>query len=90
MKKLLIVTDAWRPQVNGVVTTLETVIRLLREHGHEVTVISPDMFNTVPLPVYPEIKLAVLPRRKIARTIDTLAPDSIHIAHIAHMCCLHI
>lgn len=80
MKKLLIVTDAWRPQVNGVVTTLETVIRLLREHGHEVTVISPDMFNTVPLPVYPEIKLAVLPRRKIARTIDTFAPDSIHIA----------
>lgn len=80
MKKLLIVTDAWLPQVNGVVTTLQTVIRFSREHGHEVTIISPDIFNTVPLPVYPEIKLAVLPRRKISGIIHKFEPDSIHIA----------
>ena len=62
MTKILIVSDAWAPQVNGVVTTLQTVIGHLREAGHEVKIISPDMFNTVPLPVYPEIKLAVLPK----------------------------
>ena len=59
MTKILIVTDAWEPQVNGVVTTLLTVIKHLQEKGHSVAVISPDMFTTVPLPVYPEIKLAV-------------------------------
>ncbi|MGB0698775.1 MAG: glycosyltransferase family 4 protein [Parvibaculales bacterium] len=80
MTKILIVSDAWAPQVNGVVTTLQTVIGHLREAGHEVKIISPDMFNTVPLPVYPEIKLAVLPKRKMARLIDMFAPERVHIA----------
>ena len=80
MTRILIVSDAWAPQVNGVVTTLQTVIGHLREAGHEVKVISPDMFNTVPLPVYPEIKLAVLPKRKMARLIDMFAPERVHIA----------
>lgn len=80
MSKILIVTDAWAPQVNGVVTTLQTVIGLLREKGHDIKVISPDMFNTVPLPVYPEIKLAILPKRKMAAMIDAFAPEKIHIA----------
>lgn len=80
MTKILIVTDAWEPQVNGVVTTLLTVIKHLQEKGHSVAVISPDMFTTVPLPVYPEIKLAVFPKRKMARLIDAFAPEKIHIA----------
>lgn len=80
MTKILIVTDAWAPQVNGVVTTLQTVIGHLREQGHDVKVVSPDMFNTVPLPVYPEIKLALFPKRKMVRLIDEFEPDCIHIA----------
>ncbi len=80
MTKILIVTDAWIPQVNGVVTTLQTIISLLHEKGHEVKVISPDMFHTVPLPTYPEIKLALLPKRKMARLIDDFAPEKVHIA----------
>ena len=80
MTRILIVSDAWSPQVNGVVTTLQTVIGHLREGGDEVEVISPDIFNTVPLPIYPEIKLAVLPKRKMARLIDMFAPEMIHIA----------
>jgi glycosyltransferase involved in cell wall biosynthesis len=80
MTKILIVTDAWAPQVNGVVTTLQTVIGHLRAQGHDISVISPDLFNTVPLPVYPEIKLALFPRRKMARLIDRFAPQRIHIA----------
>ncbi len=80
MKKILIVTDAWAPQVNGVVTTLKTVIDHLRAQGHEIKIISPDMFKTVALPIYPEIRLAVLPKRKMAQMIDDFAPDSVHIA----------
>lgn len=80
MKKILIVTDAWSPQVNGVVTTLKTVIGHLRAQGHEIEVISPDMFKTVPLPIYPEIRLALFPKRKMARLIDAFSPDSVHIA----------
>ena len=80
MKKILIVTDAWSPQVNGVVTTLKTVIDHLCAQGHEIKVISPDMFKTVPLPIYPEIKLALFAKRKMARLIDEFAPDSLHIA----------
>ncbi len=80
MKKILIVTDAWSPQVNGVVTTLKTVIDHLTDKGHEIKVISPDMFKTVPLPIYPEIRLAVFAKRKMARLIDEFAPDSLHIA----------
>lgn len=80
MKKLLIVTDAWAPQVNGVVRTLETVIGHLRKGGLDVATITPDMFNTVPLPVYPEIKLAVMPKRKMRKIIDAFQPDAVHIA----------
>lgn len=80
MKKILIVTDAWRPQVNGVVRTLETVIGHLRNDGYEIEVISPDLFTTVPLPIYPEIRLAVMPKRKMRKIIDRFDPDAVHIA----------
>eukprot|EP00624_Nannochloropsis_granulata_P004742 evm.model.NODE_3377_length_44775_cov_49.092262.5 len=63
IKRLVLVTDAWQPQVNGVVRTLNTTTRVLRALGVEVHVISPQAFNTVPCPTYPSIQLAVLPGR---------------------------
>lgn len=77
---ILIVTDAWHPQVNGVVRTIDTTKSELEKLGHAVSVISPEGFRTVPLPTYPEIRIAVSPGRKIRRMIDELAPDAIHIA----------
>mgnify|MGYP003324077382 CR=1 FL=1 len=58
MKKILIITDAWEPQVNGVVTTMTTVVQKLREKNFEVDVIHPGMFHTFPLPNYPEISVS--------------------------------
>lgn len=78
--RILIATDAWTPQVNGVVRTLETVTSELRKLGHQVTLVTPEMFPTIPMPTYPEIRLAILPGRKIGRLIDEVRPDTIHIA----------
>ena len=57
--RLLLATDAWEPQVNGVVRTLTRTVAECRELGHEVEVISPDQFKTLPMPTYPEIRLAI-------------------------------
>lgn len=78
--KIMIFTDAWRPQVNGVVRTLEMVRQEIVAMGHDVKVISPDLFNTIPCPTYPEIRLAILPGRKISRLISEYAPDAVHIS----------
>ena len=78
--RILIVSDAWRPQVNGVVRTLATVADELKAMGHAVKVIGPDRFRTVPCPTYGEIRLAVLPRRKLARLIERFEPDHLHVA----------
>ena len=78
--RILLVTDAWAPQVNGVVVTLENTVRCLRRWGHEVEVISPEGFRTFPMPTYPEIPLAVLPGTQVARRIREIEPDAIHIA----------
>ncbi|HEY2445502.1 MAG TPA: glycosyltransferase family 1 protein [Rhizomicrobium sp.] len=78
--RLLIFTDAWAPQVNGVVRTLETLGRDLETLGCEVRYATPAGRLTVPLPTYPEIRLALFPRRSLERTIDEFAPDAIHIA----------
>ena len=78
--KLAIVTDAWEPQVNGVVTTLGRTRRELERLGHDVTVIAPPDFRTIPCPTYPEIRLALLPGRKLAAAIDRFEPDAIHVA----------
>jgi len=78
--KLALVTDAWAPQTNGVVRTLMRTRDELNAMGHAVEVISPDLFNGFPCPTYPEIKLALLPGRKIARTMAAFRPDAIHIA----------
>jgi len=78
--RLLIVTDAWSPQVNGVVVTLMNTIEQLQRLGHVVDLITPQEFRTVPTPSYPEIRLALLPGREVARRIEALRPDAIHIA----------
>jgi glycosyltransferase involved in cell wall biosynthesis len=80
LSRILIVTDAWAPQVNGVVRTLRTITAEMRAMGKVVEVIGPDRFNTIPMPSYPEIRLAILPGRKLARLIDEFAPDALHIA----------
>lgn len=76
--KLLLVTDTWIPQVNGVVVTLQHLIRFMQKLGHEVTILEPSQFFTVPLLSYPEIKLA-LNVWKVAKYIELLKPDCIHI-----------
>lgn len=78
--RIAIVTDAWRPQVNGVVTTLSWTAKTLGGFGHEVQVFNPQDFTTLPLPSYPEIRIAWRPYRKLAAQIEAFRPDAIHIA----------
>jgi glycosyltransferase involved in cell wall biosynthesis len=78
--RIALVTDAWAPQINGVVRTLSRVVEELRADGHEVLVVSPDKFRTVPCPTYPEIRLAVWPFARVRRLLDDFGPEAIHIA----------
>jgi len=78
--RILLATDAWEPQVNGVVRTLTRIVAELREMGDEVEVISPDQFPTFPLPTYPEIKLAVGAFEKVQDRFKSFEPEAIHIA----------
>jgi glycosyltransferase involved in cell wall biosynthesis len=77
---LALVTDAWLPQVNGVTTTLSRCRDELVARGDDVTVISPDLFRTVPCPKYPEIRLAVTRTRAVWNRLDAARPDAVHIA----------
>jgi glycosyltransferase involved in cell wall biosynthesis len=78
--KIAIVTDAWRPQTNGVVKTLSTTSDGLRALGHDVKVIEPNQFKTFPCPTYPEIRLAWLPYGHLSELLEDFGPDAIHIA----------
>ncbi|AIO32975.1 glycosyltransferase family 4 protein [Burkholderia pseudomultivorans] len=78
--KIMIVTDAWEPQVNGVVRTLKSTSRELAALGHRVELLTPLEFRTVPCPTYPEIRLSILPYRKLRARIDAFGPDALHIA----------
>ncbi len=78
--KILIASDAWDPQTNGVVTTLKATIETLGRLGHEVRVISPQGLASIPAPSYPEIRLAVAPGFHIARQVKSFRPHAIHIA----------
>ena len=80
MLKVLIVTDAWRPQTNGVVRCLDAVGGELRSRGHDVSYLTPEGFWTFPLPTYPEIRLSLVTPMTIAEVIAREAPDCIHIA----------
>jgi glycosyltransferase involved in cell wall biosynthesis len=77
--RIALVTDAWVPQVNGVVRTLQQMVKMLKADGHQVEVFSPDRFLTVPCPGYTEIRLAITPWQ-LGRRLDALAPDAVHIA----------
>ena len=77
---IMIVTDAWEPQVNGVVRTIQATNRALSDMGHEVSMITPLSFTTVACPTYPEIRLSLLPYRRLAQMMTDSQPDAIHIA----------
>ncbi len=79
-RSVLIVTDAWHPQINGVVRVIERLRENLEARGITVNVMAPDSFWTVPMPGYREIRLSLVNRRKVRCTIERLKPESIHIA----------
>lgn len=78
--KIALITDAWRPQVNGVVTTLVELVEQLHANGHSVEVIHPDLFRTRPCPGYAGIDLAVKPYAQLAQQLKNFSPDAIHVA----------
>jgi 1,2-diacylglycerol 3-alpha-glucosyltransferase/glucuronosyltransferase len=77
---IAIITDAWAPQVNGVVNTLNQTRRSLDLQGHRVTMLTPQDHRTFPCPTYPEIRLSFRPYRAVADQLAALTPDHIHIA----------
>lgn len=78
--KIALVTDAWRPQTNGVVTTLTRTLEWLTRFGHDTLAVTPEGFRTIPCPTYPEIRLSLLPGRRVARLLGEFAPDTVHVA----------
>jgi glycosyltransferase involved in cell wall biosynthesis len=78
--KIVLATDAWHPQVNGVVRSLSMTVDQMRRTGHDVEVIEPGRFRTLPCPTYPEIRLALGCRRAVGRLLDEIQPDRIHIS----------
>mgnify|MGYP000019291858 FL=1 len=78
--KIALITDAWRPQINGVVTTLVELVDQLNAQGHQVEVIHPGLFQTRPCPGYAGIELAVRPFAQLKAQLDRFAPDAIHLA----------
>nr|WP_246413640.1 glycosyltransferase family 1 protein [Martelella radicis] len=77
---MTLVSDAWHPQVNGVVRSIESTNRELEKMGVAVTMITPDLFRSMPMPTYPEIRLALATYGQVARKIAKSAPDYVHIA----------
>lgn len=80
MKKITVVTDAWLPQINGVVRSIQNTNRELERMGIEVVMVTPQTFRNVPCPTYPEIRLSVATYWQVARAIQAAAPDAVHIA----------
>jgi hypothetical protein len=78
--RILIATDAWRPQVNGVVRTLTSLARSAAALGAEIDFLTPDGFASLGVPTYPGLRVALPNRREIARRIKAASPDAIHIA----------
>lgn len=84
--RIAIVTDAWTPQVNGVVRTLQSVRTELERTGHEVLVISPDLYGSVPCPTYPEIRLALASTRSVGDRIAAFGAEAVHLATEGPLC----
>lgn len=80
MRRIAIVSDAWLPQINGVVRTLHSVRVELERAGHEVCLFGPDRFRSLPCPTYPEIRLALGARHELGRLLSGFAPDALHVA----------
>jgi glycosyltransferase involved in cell wall biosynthesis len=78
--RIMIVTDAWEPQVNGVVRTMKNTRAELEAMGHLVDYITPLEFRTVPCPTYPDISLSMFPGRQVQRRLDQFDPDALHIS----------
>src|SRR5437868_15410820 len=78
--RVLIATDAWHPQVNGVVRTLTSLARSAAHLDAEISFLTPDGFPSVGVPTYPGLRIALPNRREIARRIEAAAPEAIHIA----------
>ena len=78
--RVLVATDAWRPQVNGVVRTYERLTEEAGELGCEITLLTPSEFRTVPCPTYPEIRLAIPGYHYVIERLDLINPDAVHIA----------
>ncbi len=78
--KVAIVTDAWRPQTNGVVTTLAHTAGCLQALGHDVAMMTPEGLPTIPCPTYPEIRLALFQGRRVAAWLERERPDALHVA----------
>jgi glycosyltransferase involved in cell wall biosynthesis len=78
--RVVVATDAWYPQTNGVVRTLATTVDCMRAQGIDVHVISPQEFRTVPCPTYPEIRLSLFAGRAVARRLERLQPTAVHIS----------
>jgi glycosyltransferase involved in cell wall biosynthesis len=78
--RILVATDAWHPQVNGVVRTLTMMAEAAKELGVDVSFLTPESFRTIAMPSYPDLRLALPGRAKIARLIAEARPDNIHIA----------
>ena len=79
-KKITIVTDAWEPQINGVVRTLQNTVKELKKLDVEVQMITPLLFKTIPCPTYPEIRLSLVKKKKLEDIINSYAPNALHIA----------
>lgn len=84
--RIAIVTDAWAPQVNGVVRTLQAIKAELEAEGHEIMVIAPDRFHSVPCPTYPEIRLAIAGSSAVGRLLAGFGADAIHLATEGPLC----
>jgi len=84
--QIAIVTDAWSPQVNGVVRTLQSVRAELERQGHQVMVVSPDLFYSMPCPTYPEIRLAFARTATVGKMLADFDPDAIHLATEGPVC----
>jgi len=77
--KIAIISDAWHPQINGVVNSMQQTRKHLEQFGHRVEMFTPLDFKTVPCPTYPSIRLAVMPGGKLSRLLQEYNPDTIHI-----------
>ena len=80
MTRILIITDAWLPQINGVVRSIEALVREAPTLGVEIEVLAANEFHTVPLPTYPQVRVALTGPGEVRRRIEKLKPDFIHIA----------